>query len=225
MSVLILKNIATEGPGTIEGFLKDKGLPYTVVEPEAVPGASIDTISALVVLGGPMGVYEAGDYPQVRGGMRLMEAALKADIPVLGVCLGAQMLAGVLGARVYPGKQGQEVGWYDIILTADGTKEKALSAYAGGRGSQLKVFHWHGDTYDIPNGALRLAGSDMYEAQAFRYGDKAYGLQFHMEVTAGMVAEWLIDIPGGEKWVNESSLYMEGFEAAARRFYAEFFKK
>lgn len=225
MSILILKNIANEGPGTIEGFLRDKGLAYKVMEPEDIPSASINGASALVVLGGPMGVYESGAYPQVSAGMRLMESALKTDIPVLGVCLGAQMLAEVLGANVYKGSQGQEVGWFDISLTREGSTDTALSAYAGGRGARLKVFHWHGDIFDIPEGAARLAGSDMYEAQAFRYKDNAYGLQFHIEVTAGMVADWLRDIPGGEKWINESSLYMEGFEAAARRFYGELFKE
>lgn len=224
MSILILKNIKTEGPGTIEGFLKISNLSYRVVEPSDVPETSISGSSALVVLGGPMAAYEANQYPQVSAGMRLMETALKADIPVLGVCLGAQMLAGVLGSRIYPGKQGQEVGWFDISLTSEGASDPTLSAYSGGRGRQLKVFHWHGDTFDIPKGALRLAGSEMYEAQAFRYGDKAYGLQFHIEITPDMVSEWMRDIPGGEKWVNESSLYMEGFEAAAGRFYAELFK-
>lgn len=224
MSVFILKNAETEGPGTIEGYLRGSGLSYNVVEPKDVQSASLDKASALVVLGGPMGVYEAEEYPHVSAGMKHMETALKMNIPVLGVCLGAQMLARMLGSRVYPGSNGQEVGWHDISLTREGTNDPALSAYSGGRGSQLKVFHWHGDTFDIPEGAERLAGSDMYEAQAFRYGDNAYGLQFHVEVTPDMVSDWLVDIPGGEKWVNESSLYMESFEAAARRLYGEILK-
>jgi GMP synthase-like glutamine amidotransferase len=208
----------------MEDFLRDRGLPYDIVEPETIPEALTDAVTSLIVLGGPMGVYEADDYPQVRGGMRLMGEALKADIPVLGICLGAQMLARVLGARVFKGSQGQEVGWYDITLTPVGAEDPAFAAYAEGQSGPLRVFHWHGDTFDVPMGAMRLAGSEMYEAQAFRYGDKAYGLQFHIEVTSRMVAEWLRDIPGGEKWANESSLYMESFEAAARRFYAEFFR-
>jgi len=224
LSVIILKNIGSEGPGNIAGFLRDNRLSYKVIEPEGVARATMEDSSSLVVLGGPMGLHEADEYPQINAGMRLMEAALKKDIPVLGICLGAQMLSNVLGARVYKGEQGQEVGWYDITLTREGAEDPALSAYAEGGNGVCRVFHWHGDTFDIPDGAVRLAGSEMYDSQAFRYGEMAYGLQFHLEVTAEMVDEWMKSVPGGRRWTDESALYMDGFELASGRFCREFFK-
>ena len=219
MSVLILKNVRTEGPGTIEGYLKDMGLPYEIVEPEGVPSATLEGAGALVVLGGPMGVYEAQEYPHMGATMKLMEDALRKEMPVLGVCLGAQMLAHVLGAKVYKGRQGQEIGWYDITLTPEGLRDPALSAYA--EGGRARVFHWHGDTFDIPEGATSLAGSDMYEAQAFRYAKSAYGLQFHVEVTEGMVEDWMREIPEGQRMMKENAPQRGAYDAAGRRFYAK----
>ena len=222
MSVLILKNVETEGPGTVEEYLKASGLHYSILEPGDVPSSALDGAGALVVLGGPMGVYEAEEYPHMGAAMKLMGEALKKDIPLLGICLGAQMLAHVLGAKVYKGAQGQEIGWYDITLTPEGMNDPALAAYAGGGGG-ARVFHWHGDTFDIPGGAVRLAGSSMYDAQAFRYGTRAYGLQFHLEVTEGMVADWMRDIPGGERLMSEDAPGRGAYDSAAERFYAVMF--
>lgn len=224
MSVLILKNVDNEGPGTIAAFLDDEGIAYSIVEPEDISRATLGGFDSLVVMGGPMGVYEAHDYPHVTAAMALMREALDSRLPVLGICLGAQMLAEILGAKAYPGEKGQEVGWFDITLSADGSGDPAMKAYAGGSAAPLKVFHFHGDTFDIPAGAARLAGSELYENQAFRYGDNTYGLQFHIEVTAEMVADWMEHIPGGAGVSADSARYISGFDAAARRFYKVFFK-
>ncbi len=227
MSVLILKNIKSEGPGTIVKFLDDEGRHYRIVEPDDIAATTMDDITSLVVMGGPMGVYEAHDYPHVTAAMVLMREALDKGLPVLGVCLGAQMLAELRGAKVYPGDNGQEVGWFDITLSPDGLGDRAMSQYAHGASDPIsgpiKVFHFHGDTFDIPAGAVRLAGSNLYENQAFRYGENVYGLQFHLEVTAEMIADWMEHIPGGAAVSADSTKYIKGFEDSARRFYKSFF--
>ncbi|HTU27633.1 MAG TPA: type 1 glutamine amidotransferase, partial [Pirellulales bacterium] len=138
--------------------------------------------AALVVMGGPMSVYEHDQLAHLKHEMRLVESALKAQRPVLGVCLGSQLLAHVLGAKVYPGKQ-KEIGWYDISLTPaatdDPTWASAPQRFAG--------FHWHGDIFDLPPSAVTLARSGLTACQAYRYGKNAYGILFHMEVTAPQV--------------------------------------
>jgi GMP synthase (glutamine-hydrolysing) len=187
VSTLVVKNIANEGPGLIEAHLFASKTIYHIAE----PAPSIDSLPSydtLIIMGGPMGVYEADSYKEVRVSLSLIEQALKQGKQVLGICLGAQMMAHVLGAKVYKGSQ-QETGWMDIALTAQGEKDKAFSAL-GNSADRIPVFHWHGDTFDIPPGAVHLAGSDMYPNQAFRYGDNAYALQFHLEVTNEIVASW-----------------------------------
>jgi GMP synthase-like glutamine amidotransferase len=194
MKALILKNIASEGPGTVAEYMDARGIAYRTVEPGGVARVeSLDGYGALVVMGGPMGVYEADEHPSVTHGMRLIEEALARRVPTLCVCLGAQMAAAVLGARVYKGDAGTEVGWRPVWLTPEGAADPAMSAYASGAevdaGDPVDVFHWHGDTFDLPAGAVRLASSEMYTNQAFSYGP-LYALQFHVEVTPAIVGQW-----------------------------------
>ncbi|NIM07420.1 MAG: hypothetical protein GTN65_17830, partial [Armatimonadetes bacterium] len=190
MSVLILKNIISEGPGTIEEFLRDKGRPYSVVElGEGETPPPLDGFETLVVMGGPMAIYEAEKYGFLKEGFKAIEEALKREMSVLGICLGAQAVAHVLGAKVYKGHT-QEMGWLDVELTYAGLEDRVVSTLSDGGGGRIKVFHWHGDTFNLPGGARRLARSKDYENQAFGYGKKVYGLQFHIEVTPEMVSRW-----------------------------------
>jgi GMP synthase-like glutamine amidotransferase len=129
-----------------------------------------------------MGAYEENLYPFLSYEFRLMEQALKLNIPILGICLGAQMLAKVLGARVYKGDKGKEIGWMDVFKVGE---HELFQEFP----NTLKVFQWHGDTFELPKGALRVYASEKYENQAFVYG-KAVGLQFHIEVDQNMVKEW-----------------------------------
>jgi len=142
----------------------------------------LEEYSLLVVLGGYMGAYEENLYPFLSYEFRLMEQALKLNIPILGICLGAQMLAKVLGARVFKGDKGKEIGWMDVFKVGE---HELFQEFP----NVLKVFQWHGDTFELPKGAVRVYASEKYENQAFVYG-KAVGLQFHIEVDQNMVKEW-----------------------------------
>jgi GMP synthase (glutamine-hydrolysing) len=138
----------------------------------------------LIVMGGPMGVYQTDRYPWLRDEMHLIEDAMKMNLPVLGVCLGAQILAAALGAKVDRNPNGKEIGWHPIRLH-DSAKDDRLMR---GLPATMTPFHWHGDIFDLPPGAISLASSDKTPCQAFRHGDKAYGFQFHFEVTRESVA-------------------------------------
>jgi GMP synthase (glutamine-hydrolysing) len=227
MSVLILKNISTEGPGTIEDFLCEQAIVYRTVEleKEAVPKA--EEFDTLVMLGGPMSVNEEEIYPYIKKEMELVREFIAAGKRVFGVCLGAQIMAKALGAKVYEGPE-KEIGWYDIELTEDGIrdplmKKLAVHPRAGDFWRRFRVFHWHGETFDIPPGAARLAKSALYANQAFRYGNDAYAFQFHIEVKKEMIYEWLKDGPldRDELRLLTEAVY-EDYAGRAMNFYRAF---
>jgi GMP synthase (glutamine-hydrolysing) len=186
--VLVFQHVAHKILGTLNPTLKDQGLRIRYVNfernPEEAP--TIEKYNGLIVLGGHMGVYEAEKYKHINVEMQLIEEALKKNIPILGICLGAQMLANVLGAEVRQSTK-KEIGWYDINLTEQGLKDPVLSHFQ----QTEKIFQLHGDTFDIPKTAVHLASSELFRGQAFRYGEKVYGLQFHLEVDQAMIHRWL----------------------------------
>jgi len=213
MNVLIIKNIAAEGPGTIEDYLRSEAIPYAIVDlgrGEGIPDPN--TVTHLVIMGGPMAVYEMDQHPYLRAEAKLIEQSIKGGKRVLGVCLGAQMVAHALGARVYAGEQ-KEIGWYKVALTPEGMKDPLLSALALDGSTAAAVFQWHGDTFDLPSDAVRLASSPLYPNQAFRYKDRVYALQFHIEVTPAIVTGWLR---------NEKGIDLAGVDAASNRIYAPY---
>jgi len=195
MSVLICKNIGAEGPGTIEDFLIANKIPYKIVDLST--GEKVtnpDDFDTLIMMGGPMSVNENDIYPYIREEEKLVRSFCSNDRKVLGICLGAQIMAKALGSVVYAGTK-KEIGWYDIELTVDGIKDPLMQKLAihpeeGDFWKRFKVFHWHGETFNIPQFAVRLAGSSFYPNQAFRYKNNAYAFQFHIEVTKEMVYEW-----------------------------------
>jgi GMP synthase-like glutamine amidotransferase len=226
MNVLIIKNVFSEGPGTIEDHLRTSSAPYSIRDlsiGDAVP--AVDSFTHLVIMGGPMAVYEMHRYQYLVDEALLINAAIKANKHVLGICLGAQMLAHVLGARVYPGQK-KEIGWYEVSLTADGTSDSCLSTLALPDKNAAQVFQWHGDTFDLPRGAVRLASSELYPNQAFRYNDRVYALQFHIEVTPAIVRDWL----AAEKGLDfapiaaDSEKIYSAYRERARKFYELFFR-
>jgi GMP synthase (glutamine-hydrolysing) len=186
--VMVIQHVGHEPLGTLNPMLKAAGLRLRYVNfgrhPDLQP--KLDGYSGLVVLGGPMGVYDAERLPHLKVEMQVLEEALKREIPILGICLGAQLMAHVLGASVAKAPK-FEAGWTDVHLTADGAGDPLLKNFA----KSEKVFQLHQDTFQIPRGAVHLAESDLLTGQAFRYGKKAYGLQFHLESDHAMIERWL----------------------------------
>ena len=203
--VLILQHVRPEPPGIIATALDDRDVSHRTVRihrDDPVP----DTLGAdgLVVMGGPMGVGDVEHRPHLRAEIDLIEQALHDERPVLGVCLGSQLLAHVLGAEVRSAPE-KEIGWHDVILT-DAAADDPLFR---GVGDPFTAFHWHGDVSALPDGAVSLARSAQTEHQAFRYGDNAYGLLCHLEGTPKTVA-WMTT-------AFQDELAEEGLDAGAIR--------
>jgi len=185
--VLMLRHVRHEPAGMVETILRGAGLTCQYVDLfEQVPrDLPLVHSAGLVVLGGPMNVDEVAQYPFIEREVGWIQAAMDQHLPLLGVCLGAQLMAKALGARVYPNHQ-KEYGWCPIELTRWAAEDPLFWEI----GMQT-VFQWHGDTFDLPHGAVLLARSPACENQAFRVGSRAWGLQFHIEMTAEMVETWL----------------------------------
>jgi len=188
-TVLILRHMPHEPGGTLETALAGAGLSFHYVDlyKEVPPRLPLDAAAGLIVLGGAMNVDQTDQYPFLTCDVQWIGQALARELPLLGICLGAQLLAKTLGARVYPNGR-KEIGWYPIELTAAAAEDPLLAQ----RGERT-IFQWHGDTFDLPAGAVHLARSPLCENQAFRYGPSAYGLQFHIEMTAAMIDDWLTE--------------------------------
>jgi GMP synthase-like glutamine amidotransferase len=188
--------VAHEGPGSIGRVLGERGADVVVVRldrDEPVPSA--DALAGLVVMGGPMGVH--GDLGWLAPERDLLRQAVDRDLPVLGVCLGAQQLAAALGAEITTGPE-EEVGPGQVQLTADGRRDPVLGPeYTGLSGTTVPCVHWHRDTFSLPDGAVHLAATRHFPHQAFRVGARAYGLQFHVEVDADLAATWRPMLPDG----------------------------
>lgn len=188
-AVYVLQHVPHETLGSLESHFRAAGVEWREVALFSSDRGEIPwergQVAGLVVLGGPMNAEQVAEYPFLRRNVIWIQEAIRRDLPVLGICLGAQLLAKSLGARVYPNRV-KEIGWYEIELTAP--PDDPLFGSCGGRRT---VFQWHGDTFDLPARAVPLARGDLCTQQAFRYGARAYGLQFHIEVTAEMIEQWL----------------------------------
>jgi GMP synthase (glutamine-hydrolysing) len=187
MRVLVLQHIACETPGAFEDLLLARGADLHRVEldeGQSLP-ADVRGYDLIVAMGGPMGVNDEAGHPWLRDEKRLIGDAVRAGVPFWGACLGVQLLAASLGASVYPGPA-PEVGLLPVTLTDAGLADPVFA----GLPRQLPTLQWHGDTFDLPAGAVRLAGSDICPNQAFRWGERAYGVQFHVEVSDAMAIQW-----------------------------------
>jgi GMP synthase-like glutamine amidotransferase len=186
MDVLVLQHIACEPPGEYETVLRELGANLHRVElDEGDPLPAPGSFDAIVAMGGPMSVNDDAELPWLTDEKRLIAESVRAGVPYFGACLGVQLLAASLGARVYAGPD-PEVGVLPVTLTADGAADPLFA----GLPRTFPTLQWHGDTFDLPEGAVLLAGSPAYPHQAFRYGRAAYGVQFHVEVTGDMAREW-----------------------------------
>ncbi len=213
---LLVQHVSFEGPGAIAGAIAHTGVELTIVRTDRgdaiPPPAAVADMAGLVVMGGPMSVHDDSDW--LADERALLCDAVEAGRPVLGVCLGAQQLAAALGAPVTEGTA-PEYGIGEVHLTTAALDDPVF----GPAPSPLPCVHWHGDTFGLPEGAVRLAGNAAYENQAFRFGDRAYGLQFHVEVTASLVAHWGPHLPPGV-FVRESDVahVSRAGEGIVRRF-------
>ena len=190
MNVLVLQHIACEPPGVYEDVLHERGATIHRVElDEGEPLPDWRAFDAIIAMGGPMGALDETDHPWLVDEKRLIGDAVRSGLPFWGVCLGVQLLAASLGARVYPGSA-PEVGLLPVMLTDEALADPVFA----GMPRELLSLQWHGDTFDLPDGAVLLAGSPAYPNQAFRFGTGAYGVQFHLEVSPGLAREWA-DVP------------------------------
>jgi len=177
-----------EDLGSFASVLKERGWEVRLLDArrtEPLIGAVGDP-ELLVILGGPMGIYEADHYPFLREEIAVASRRLERDRPTLGICLGAQIMAVALGARVTKGFV-QEIGWYPIELEGAAENDPIASRLTA---ESSMVLHWHGDTFDLPAGTVGLARSHRYERQGFRRGRFGYALQFHIEVLPERIEEW-----------------------------------
>lgn len=184
-----IRHVAFEDLGLFSAVLDREG--WTVSYCEASTGdlsnPVIESADLLIILGGPIGAYEDDRYPFLKKELALLEQRLATDRPTLGVCLGGQLMARALGARVFPGPA-KEIGWGRVELTDEG-RASSLRPLAE---ENAEVLHWHGDTFDLPDNAVRLASTAAYENQAFAFGKSNLGLQFHLEVDARRLEEWYV---------------------------------
>jgi GMP synthase-like glutamine amidotransferase len=211
----LLQHVAWEGPGTIADEAAERGVTlelFRMDRGEPVPPA--DEIGGVVVMGGPMSVHDTADHPHLVHERRLLRDAAERDLPILGVCLGAQLLAAALDARVERGPVA-EVGIGEVRLTAEGRSD----AVVGPDGDAIPVVHWHEDTFHVPERGVLLAGSELYKNQAFRWGRHAYAFQFHLEVDRALASAWAPRLPAG---VLEEGARAE-VERAGRAILGRFF--
>jgi len=184
MRALVLQHIACEPPGVYEDVLHERGAALHRVEVDA--GEQLPDwreFDLIVAMGGPMSVND--DLAWLHAEKRLVADAVRGGTAFFGACLGAQLLAASLGARVYPGAQ-PEVGLLPVTLSAAAHSDPVFA----GLPAQLMTLQWHGDTFELPAGAVALASSPAYSSQAFRWGERAYAIQFHLEVSTRMACEW-----------------------------------
>lgn len=211
MRVHYLQHVPFEGIGSIESFVIDKGYDLTctkLYEKEDLP--PVQDFDWMIVMGGPMGVHDEHIYPWLKPEKNFIKEAIFSGKIVLGICLGAQLIADTLGARVYKNKY-REIGWFDIIRS----KEMENTLLAKSLPQKAKVFHWHGDTFDIPDGAIPLAKSEACPNQGFIFDDRVVAFQFHLETTLTS-AEKLVDNCRGEldgsKYVQSENEILLGVE-------------
>jgi GMP synthase-like glutamine amidotransferase len=181
-SIRIFRHLDCEGPAYLQTLLEEKTIPFEMVRIDEFQPVNmqLDQIAGLIFMGGPMSVNDPLEW--IAQEVSLIRLAVQKEIPVLGVCLGSQLLAKALGARIYPGPC-MEIGWYPVNCITSHPLTADLP-------EQMEVFHWHGETFDLPKDAKLLFSNERYHHQGFAVGPHL-GLQFHVEMQAELVREWI----------------------------------
>jgi GMP synthase-like glutamine amidotransferase len=211
MNVHYLQHVPFEGLGSIESWVSEKGHNLTSTRLYAGdPLPAPDRFDLLVIMGGPMSIHDEAEYVWLKAEKWFIKQAIDAGKPVLGICLGAQLIAEGLGAEVYPGKE-KEIGWFPITLT----KEFSATELGKCLPETMEVFHWHGETFSLPPGAQRIASSTACNNQGFIVDGRVIGLQFHLETTS-LSAQSLIDHSRDEliagPYIQSESVMLENAE-------------
>lgn len=218
MNIVIAVHVESEGPGSLGTFLESKGARLNVVRlhnGDALPQA-IEGLDAFISMGGPMNVYEEDKYPYLRDETLFLRKAIQAGKPVLGICLGAQMIAKAAGAQVTRSPK-EEVGWGVVHVTDAGGSDTLFH----GLPRTLQVFQWHGDMFQIPEHGVLLADGTDCPHQAFRLRN-AFGLQFHVEVTSDILADWFADSPDKPAILDRYAHMQQELEMNAKKMYTNF---
>lgn len=220
-----IRHVMYEDLGSFESILAERGFNVEYFDAGYDNLISIlkDQPELLFILGGPIGVYEQSDYPFIEDEIEILKFRIKMDLPTMGICLGCQMIAAAAGSDVYPGPE-KVIGWKPIQLTKDG-QQSVLEPFGQ---ENLFVLQWHGDTFDLPVGAVHLARSEFYENQAYKIGENILGIQYHPEVTGKGLEKWFIGHIGAMKSSKNTSLkimrkttqtYSHAAEKAAVKFF------
>lgn len=231
--IMVCQHVAHEILGTLDPLLKQNKIRIRYINFERNPNQkpNIESYDGLILLGGPMNVDQTAQFPFLKFEIELINQALKKNIPILGICLGSQLIAKALGAPVKKNPI-KEIGWYKIALKNEGQKDPVLHNLW----PESHVFQWHGDTFELPQECSWLASSKDCSNQAFRYRDNVYGLQFHLEVDRAMILRWLKieqnqkelaeikDQTNPEKIVKETKLYLPHLLTRSQQCFLEFIR-
>lgn len=220
-AVVILQHIKNETAGTLEDFMRAKAIPFRYVKlyrNERLPG-DFKSIRAVIILGGPMNVYEVDRYRFLKKEKLFLKKAIQKNIPCLGICLGAQLLSDVLGGKVFKAPF-PEGGWGRIALTSHGTSS-GLFKKVGKK--NFWVIQWHEDTFEIPKGALHLAKSELVANQAFGYHERIFGLQFHVEANSKMLSNWFKKSKDRDEILRKYRARRSAMNGTAKTIYQHFF--
>lgn len=230
--ILVFRHVAHEGLGTMEPFLRQAQVQVEYCDlfgGKPVP-ADLSRYAMIISMGGPMNVDEIKRYPFLLEERKAIRKAIELNLPVLGICLGSQMIVRALGAEVKAGSK-KEIGWFPLQFTREASRDPV---FAGIEREPPMVFHWHGDTFDLPKGAVHLASSEWYAHQAFRFKDNVYAFQFHIEVTSEMILEWVQKSAdelesvkayvSARKILEETPKFSPKLEPLARSLYGRLFR-
>jgi len=232
--ILVFQHVAYEVLGTLDPLLRSSGIRVKYVNFGRIPDSqpSLEGYRGLIVLGGPMNVDQVEQYKHLVTEVNLIQEAINRGLPVLGICLGAQLIAKALGSEVRKNKE-VEIGWYDVSPTDDGRKDPLIKHFK----EIERIFQWHGDTFNIPDGTVHLARSPSCKNQAFRYNDNVYGFQFHLEVDQKIIERWL-RVPHNKEEIEktngridaqsirkETVLYINRLEQLSNMVFGEFIKQ